>query len=157
MPEVRPAIKSTRTASYRQDSLAGSPARDYGELQNIRPMLSRTSTMDPSPSHRRDTSPMAPPRPIRMPSDSLTIRTTRGQLRSVDPTINEHDVFGDDSTFYASSSPDHSFGARSVSPATSHGSSSAAFPITASKKPPPPIPAKRRPPPPPPAKRIIPT
>ena len=153
MAEPRPAIRSNRSTSYRQDS----SAVDYGEMYVKRPSFTRNATMDSAASSRRDISPMAPPRPARMPSDSLTLRTTRTQLRNVDQTIDEQDVFRDDSTFYTNSSPDHAYSNRSVSPATSQDSS-AALPTSVSsvkKGPPPPPPAKKRAPPPPPMKRTV--
>jgi hypothetical protein len=153
MPEARPSIKSSRAASYRQES----PAGDYGDHARPRPNLSRSTTFEAQAS-RHDTSPAPGPHLARMPSDSLTIRTTKSQLRTVDFPAIDQDVFHDDSTFYTNSSPDYSYGDRSVSPATSHGSTGV-IPITSlgKKGPPPPPPSrgKKPPPPPPPAKRTL--
>ena len=156
MAEVRPVISSSRTTSYRQEP----SGREYAASPASKPTLTRTVTMEPT---RRDISPMGAPRLPRMPSDSLTIRTTRTQLRPVDPVLNEQDVFADDSTFYTSSSPDRSHGELSTSPATSHGSGNIPFTSASNKKAPPPPPPSRAtkpglnkaPPPPPPIKKTV--
>ena len=148
--ETRPTIPPGRTYTSRQES----PARGHDNLVSTRPSMTRTVTMEPS---RRDISPIGAPKLTRMPSDSLTIRTTRTQLRAVDQTITEHDVFADDSTAYTNSSPEQSHGELSTSPATSQGSG----PIY-KKGPPPPPPSRatkpgigKAPPPPPPLKKTI--
>lgn len=113
----------------------------------------------------RDASP--PQRVSRVPSDNLTMRTQRSQLRPLAKASTENDFFSDpsdDSTFHSNSSPDRSYKERSASPATSHGSAppsrtasySTLNAATNSKKqapPPPPSRAKKPPPPPPPMKR----
>ncbi len=151
VPEARPSIKSTRALSYRATE---SPARDYDERSQPRPNLGRSTTFE-GPQIRRDISPMGMQRLSRLPSDSLAIRTTKAQLRNVDQTVPEHDVFQDDSPFYSNSSPEsYAYGERSVSPATSHGSGGA----TSLKKgppPPPPSRAKKAPPPPPPKRSLL--
>ena len=155
--EPRPTIKNSRTASYRMSEF---PAAESADTGYSRPGYIRSTTFEGPTQLRRDVSPVAAPRLSRIPSDSLTIRTTRSNLRTVDPAIAESNVFNDheDSNFESNSSPDRSYGERSVSPATSHGS----FPnltatSTVKKGPPPPPPsrAKKPPPPPPPAKRSL--
>lgn len=80
------------------------------------------------------------------------IRTARSNLRSLD----DQDVFGDDSGSYTNGS-DRGYGDQAVSPATSHGSE--VTPLTGKKSagppPPPPSRAKKPPPPPVPAKKSV--
>ena len=152
-PEPRPTIKSSRAASYR----APEEPADTG---HFRPGYIRSTTFEGPTQLRRDISPVPAPRLSRIPSDSLTIRTTRTNLRAVDPAIAESNVFNDyeDSNFESNSSPDRSYGARSISPATSHGSFANLTTTSALKKGPPPAPpsrSKKPPPPPPPAKRSL--
>lgn len=167
-PEPRPSIKSTRgVSSY---NVVESPVKDYSGSDYIsaRPNYARSTTFEGPTQLRRDASPMSAPRMARAPSDSLTIRTTRSQLRTVSKPSQERDVFvdpSDDSAFYSNSSPDRSYGERSVSPATSNGSipsrtaSSTTLNAnvpTGRKGPPPPPPSRaKKPPPPPPAKRVV--
>lgn len=82
----------------------------------------------------------------------------RGQLRQTNRinTRDAPDVFGDpsDESTLNSASPDRSYGARSVSPATSHGSAGALTNASNGRKAPPPPPSRaKKPPPPPPMKR----
>lgn len=152
-PEPRPSIKSNHAASYRATE---SPVREYEERSQPRPTYGRSTTFEGPSQIRRDISPMGMQRLARLPSDSLAIRTTKSQLRTVDQTVPEHDVFQDDSPFYSNSSPDsYAHGARSVSPATSQGSGGAT-PLKKGPPPPPPSRAlKKPPPPPPPSKRSL--
>jgi len=160
LAEPRPIIKTNRAASYR---VPESSTADFAETVNSRPGFNRSTTFEGPTQLRRDISPVAAPRVSRVPSDSLTIRTQRSQLRTVDAAASEHNVFNDqdDSTFYSNSSPDRSYGERSVSPATSHGSFANLTTIGSNpvgkKGPPPPPPSrgKKPPPPPPPAKRSL--
>lgn len=161
LPEARPTIKTSRTASYRLPEPA---AADFVDPTQSRPGFNRTTTFEGPTQLRRDVSPAPAPRLPRIPSDSLTIRTQRSQLRTVGPATSEPNVFTDqdDSTFYSNSSPDRSWGERSVSPATSQGSvvnlATTGSALAAGKKgppPPPPSRAKKPPPPPPPAKRSL--
>jgi hypothetical protein len=79
----------------------------------------------------------------------------RGQLRQTNRINTGTDLFGDpsDESTINSASPDRSYGARSVSPATSHESSENRT-ATGKKAPPPPPPSRaKKPPPPPPMKR----
>lgn len=143
--EVRPKITASRSSRPLDQSSDHSPA------PSMRPNYARATTFNDFPQPTRDLSPATRPGISRIPSDSLMIRTARSNLRSVD----EQDVFGDDSGSYTNSS-DRGYGDQSISPATSHGSE--ATPL-ASKKggppPPPPSRAKKPPPPPVPAKRSV--
>lgn len=151
--EIRPAIKSNRTASYRGTE---SPARDYEDRNPPRPNFGRSTTFEGPSQIRRDISPIGMQRLSRLPSDTLAIRTTKSLLRSVDQNVAEQDIFQDDSPFHSNSSPDsYAYGERSVSPATSQGSGGA---TPMKKGPPPPPPSrglKKAPPPPPPVKRSL--
>jgi len=154
-PEPRPSIKSTRSVSSRFP--AESPAKDFLSAATSRPAISRSTTFEGPTQIRRDLSPVPNMHhPARVPSDSLTIRTQRSQLRNVNNAVPEYDVFDDqiDSPF-SNSSPDRSYGDASVSPATSHGSVAGAR--IKGPPPPPPSRAKKPPPPPPPpaAKRSV--
>jgi hypothetical protein len=158
-PESRPSIKSTRSVSSRPVPESG--AKDFLSASSSRPAISRSTTFQGPTQIRRDVSP-APnlPRLARVPSDSLTIRTQRSQLRTVNKAASEYDAFDDqgDSPFSNSnsnsnSSPDRYYGDASVSPATSHGSVAGAR--IKGPPPPPPSRAKKPPPPPPPAKRSV--
>lgn len=153
VPEPRPSIKSSRATSHRTTE---SPVREYDERSQTRPNFARSTTFEGPSQIRREISPMGMQRLARLPSDTLAIRTTKSQLRTVDQTVPEHDVFQDDSPFYSNSSPEsYAYGARSVSPATSHGSGSAT-PLKKGPPPPPPSRAlKKPPPPPPPSKRSL--
>lgn len=162
-PPERPSIKSNRAPSSTQtasESLHRDPS-GY-DRPSSRPALNRatTSTGFEGPTQWRDASPME--KIARVPSESLTVRTQRQQLRPVRPPQDSENSNepSDESTLY--SSPDRSYKERSASPATSHGSappsrstSYAEFPN--GKKPPPPPPPSRAkkppPPPPPPMKR----
>lgn len=148
----RPSIKSHRTVS------------NYSTTSEPRPTYNRSTTFEgPAQLHQqrqRDFSPSpSTQRLTRIPSESLSVRTAlaRPQSRVASSTLAEHDVFNDNhynSDF--TNSPDRSYGERSVSPATSHGSFATGSGFPTSKKgppPPPPSRAKKPPPPPPPAKR----
>ena len=152
-PEQRPSIKSTRSVSSRFAS--ESPARGPSSGTSSRPGINRSTTFQGPTQIRRDVSPASNmPRLARVPSDSLTIRTQRSQLRTVNNAVPQYDVFDDqtDSPFN-NISPDRSYGDASVSPATSHGSVAGAK--IKGPPPPPPSRAKKPPPPPPPSKRNL--
>jgi hypothetical protein len=153
-PEPRPTIKNSRTASYRMQEF---PPPEPADVVHSRPGGIRSSTFEGPTQLRRDISPVAAPRLSRIPSDSLTIRTTRSNLRTVDPAMAENNIFHDqeDSALESNSSPDRSYGERSVSPATSHGSFANLSSAKKGPPPPPPSRAKKPPPPPPPAKRSL--
>jgi len=155
--ESRPALKH-RTPSYKLSEFQSTE-----QLSNIpaRPAYGRSATFDVTSRLRQD-QPPAIARPSRIPSESLAIRTGPSPLRQ--GKNNSENVFGDqdDSVFYSPSSPDQSYGDRSISPATSHESginiaSTASMGPSGRKGPPPPPPsrAKKPPPPPPPAKRSL--
>lgn len=165
MPEpepVRPSIRSTgRVASSsrldRHD--------DYAMPESPqRPNYSRSATFQgPTTIHREST----PVNGMRKPSIPQDPASLRAQLRPSNRiNTNGNDVFGDpsDDSTLNSASPDRSYGERSVSPATSHGSAAsrnASYSTltnsnaNARKGPPPPPPsrAKKPAPPPPPMKR----
>ncbi|KAL8939640.1 MAG: hypothetical protein Q9216_003248 [Gyalolechia sp. 2 TL-2023] len=165
LPPERPAIRSTRTASSYVPS--ESPQReaqdnDYGFN---RPNNQRTNTFEGPTQLHRDSSPIPIGRTARVPSDSLTIRTQRSQLRPSGRMPSGNEGFtepSDESIIY--SSPDRSYDERSASPATSYGSApsrTASYstlngaPTNGKKQAPPPPPSrgKKPPPPPPPMKR----
>ena len=162
-PPERPSIKSSRVPSSSQMG-SDLPRRDPSlyDRPPSRPTVNRatTSTGFEGPTQLRDASPIG--RISRVPSESLTVRNQRQQLRPIRPPqeIEAPNEPSDESTLY--SSPDRSYKERSASPATSQGSappsrttSYSEFP--SGKKPPPPPPPSRAkkppPPPPPPMKR----
>ncbi len=165
LPPERPPIRSTRTASSHITSESSHREAQDNDLANSRPNIHRTNTFEGPTQLRRDSSPIAIGRMGRVPSDSLTVRTQRSQLRPAVRMPSGNDVFNepsDESTLY--SSPDRSYDERSASPATSYGSapsrtasySTLNASTTNGKKqapPPPPSRAKKPPPPPPPMKR----
>ena len=141
--EPRATIKNSRVASQRTSEFHTAETGDTG---SSRPSYIRSTTFEGPTQLRRDISPAAAPRLSRIPSDSLTIRTTRSHLRTVDPAATEGNVFNDheESAFESNSSPDRSYGDRSISPTTSHGSfANLANPATTKKGPPPPPPPAR--------------
>lgn len=159
LPPERPAIRSTRTAS--SHILSESPQRDVhdGDYSFSRPNNFRSNTFEGPTQLRRESSPIPISRTSRVPSDSLTVRTQRSQLRSTGRTNEGVTEPSDESIVY--SSPDRSYDGRSASPATSFGSTpsrSASYSTlnattTNGKKqapPPPPSRGKKPPPPPPP-------
>ena len=163
--EARPSIRSTRAASSQLPTESvQKEVQGYG-FGSGRPGVNRANTTFEGPTQLyRDSSP--PQRVSRVPSDNLSMRNQRSQLRPLAKVTPENDLFNepsDDSTFHSSSSPDRSYKERSASPATSLGSGpsrSASYSTlnaaTNGKKqapPPPPSRAKKPPPPPPPMKR----
>jgi len=167
VPEARPSIRSARAASSQiPPESPQSEVQGYG-YGSVRPGVNRANTTFEGPTQLyRDSSP--PQRVSRVPSDNLTVRNQRSQLRPLSRVTPENDLFSepsDDSTFHSSSSPDRSYKERSASPATSYGSgpsrstsySTLSAAANGGKKqappPPPPSRAKKPPPPPPPMKR----
>lgn len=164
-PPERPAIRSTRTAS--SHLFSESPHRETQDFDHgfSRPSAQRTSTFEGPTQLHRDSSPIPISRASRVPSDSLTVRTQRSQLRTTGRVPGGVEAFtepSDESLLY--SSPDRSYDERSASPATSYGSAPSrtesystlnAATTNGKKQPPPPPPsrAKKPPPPPPPMKR----
>jgi len=162
VPEpVRPSIRSQgRVPSSAPTRLENRLERlntndDYYESpQPQRPNLSRTSTFQGPTSIYRES-----PISATMSRQNSNFGDLRGNLRPPSRINTERaDVFGDpsdDSTMH-SASPDRSYGARSISPATSQGSDASKTAMTANgrKGPPPPPPSRaKKPPPPPPMKR----
>jgi hypothetical protein len=164
-PDTRPSIRSNRAVSSYHHP-AQSQYRDVASVESsARPVFNRSTTFEGPSSLHQDISPVAFSRLSRVTSDSLSNPSYRMQLR---PTkgFAHNDGFGDpsdESAFNSNSSPDRSYGARSASPATSHGSlpSRTASSTTlhagvsnGKKAPPPPPPSRsKKPPPPPPIKR----
>lgn len=165
LPPERPSIRSTRTAS--SHIVSDSPQREAQDTEYGygRPNIHRTNTFEGPTQLHRDLSPIPIGRTSRVPSDSLTVRTQRSQLRPTVRMPNGSEAPNepsDESVLY--SSPDRSYDERSASPATSYGSApsrSASYSTlnaatsNGKKQPPPPPPsrAKKPPPPPPPMKR----
>ena len=167
-PPERPSIRSNRAVSSNQ--APDSPRRENGgyDYGHSRPNVHRCTTFEGPTQLYREGSPVSSQRMARVPSDSLTMRTQRSQLRPVSKVATSSDALddpSDTSTFYSNStgSPDRYFGERAASPATSYGSvpSRTASSSTlngmatgAKKAPPPPPPSRaKKPPPPPPMKR----
>lgn len=151
MPEVRPSIKSHRSATSRYPD---PPIADAEDSRPARPGFGRSTTYQSTTSARSDLSPVPANRLSRVPSDSLMIQSTRSNLRRVD-TMPSEDVFADESpTSYSTQ--------RSISPSTPQSSGSQT-PFSAGRRPPPPPPPSRaskpglgKPaPPPPPTKRTL--
>ena len=164
--ETRPPIRSTRAASSNLPPESPWKETQGYDFDSVRPGVNRAKTTFEGPTQLyRDSSP--PQRVSRVPSDNLTVRNQRSQLRPLSRVTPENDSFNepsDDSTFHSNSSPERSYKERSASPATSHGSgpsrstsystlSAAANGKKQAPPPPPPSRAKKPPPPPPPMKR----
>ncbi|KAI9826927.1 MAG: hypothetical protein M1832_005866 [Thelocarpon impressellum] len=164
-PEPRPSIRSSRVAAA---AAYESPARELPGSQtnaSARPANGRASTFQGPTQIHRDVSPVGGQHLSRIPTDPPALPKNRSQLRPVGRVATANDVFGDpsDESTRNDSSPDRSYGERSISPATSHGSipSRTASSTTlnagfssAKKAPPPPPPCRsKKPPPPPPMKR----
>jgi hypothetical protein len=167
MPEpetVRQSIRSQSRvpSSSRLNSQLGTQD-EYPQRESPprRTNISRASTFQGPTAIYRE-SPISDSRKNSVPND---VGTLRAQLRPSN-RINTggSDVFGDpsDDSTLNSASPDRSYGARSVSPATSHGSvasrttsqSTLTNATNGRKGPPPPPPSRaKKPPPPPPMKR----
>jgi hypothetical protein len=155
MPEpepVRPSIRSqTRIQPTHLDTSQDSRLRDEYSQSPSRPNLGRSATFQgPTAIHRGS--------PITHRQDSVPtdVGALRSQLRQTNRiTTSGPDLFIDpsDGSTINSASPDRSYGARSVSPATSQDSSSSRT-TTSKRAPPPPPPSRaKKPPPPPPMKR----
>jgi len=156
---LRPSIRSTgRVAS--SSRLSVQPEYPESPVSPIRPNMGRSQTFQGPTSIQRETTPVNG-RQGSVPNDPGVLRN---QLRPTNRTYTGNDVFGDpsDESTMNSGSPDRSWGERSISPATSHGSvtsRSASYTTlpsaTNGRKGPPPAPPARskKPPPPPPMKR----
>lgn len=160
---VRAPIRSqARVSSTSRINTHLSTHGEYPEMDSPqRPSMGRSTTFQGPASIHRELTPVSDSRRSAYPSDASTLR---GQLRPGNRIQTGGEFFcdpSDDSTLN-SSSPDRSYGARSVSPATSHGSvpsRTASYSTLTNvpngrKAPPPPPPSRaKKPPPPPPVKR----
>ena len=155
----RPSFRASRLVS---GSVPQSPAKEAPsfDFRPGRPAVNRAVTYD-IPSHARDSSPASSYSMHRVPSDSLSIRNQKSQLRPVSRVVT--DIAADNSDYSNdTNSPDRGLDDSITSPSTSYGSvpsrnfSSGTLSTFSSKKaPPPPPPArtKKPPPPPPPMRR----
>jgi len=133
---VRPSIKArAATARY------GDPPAVEVDAPRARPGIGRSTTYQIQPQERRDISPVQPNRLTRVPSDSLMIQSTRSNLRRVDATSSQQDIFADDSppTPQSTGSQTPIGGRRPPPPPPSRSSK----PGGVGKAAPPPPPAKR--------------
>ncbi|KAJ5134597.1 hypothetical protein N7448_000384 [Penicillium atrosanguineum] len=158
--ESRPTIRSHRTITTE------SPARELypPTISYTRGTLTRTPTFEGPSQLRQEQAPAASQWVQRTASDTMTSGRNstlfpNGRL-PIDPYADSEEV-----SSYGRSSPEQSYGNRSNSPATSHGSVASRRPSAttlstaglAKKAPPPPPPcrSKKPPPPPPPMKRSL--
>jgi hypothetical protein len=159
MPEpepVRPSIRSQGrvSSSSRLETRLNThdeyPQGDSPQRSNF----GRSATFQGPTAIYRESTPVSRSRKNSIPND---VGTLRSQLRpSNRVNTNNSDVFGDpsDDSTLNSGSPDRSYSARSVSPATSQGSVGSRTTTNGRKGPPPPPPSRaKKPPPPPPMKR----
>lgn len=167
MPEpepVRPSIRSQSRvpSSTRHDNRIDNryDTRDDHSDSPQRPNISRSATFQGPISIHRESTPVSSMRKATVPHDPGAARAHLRPSNRIN--TNGSDVFGDpsDDSTLNSGSPDRSYGERSVSPATSHGSGAsrnASYTLansTNSRKVPPPPPSRaKKPPPPPPMKR----
>lgn len=156
--ESRPTIRSSKTI------MTETPARELHPTNGFpRPVLNRTSTFEGPTQLRHEQAPVASQWIQRTTSDTLSAQRslpTNGRTFVNDPYADSEEV-----SSYGRSSPERSYGARSSSPATSHGSVASRRPsatalnsVPLNKKAPPPPPpsrSKKPPPPPPPMKRTL--
>ena len=154
-------MRSTRMVS---GSVPQSPAKEFSGygFGPARPAVNRSVTYD-MPSHVRDSSPASSYSMHRVPSDSLSIRNQRSQLKPVPVSRVITDTAADNSdasTYYSNdtSSPDRLVDdsiASSYGSVPSRSFSSGTLSAMGKKGPPPPPPlrAKKPPPPPPPMRR----
>lgn len=159
--ESRHVIRSNRPVS----TIVESSTRDFYSADPglQRPAYSRTPTFEGPTQLRGDQSPASPQRMSRLASDNLAIRRNRSQLRPVSKAFDSYVDSPEDAGSHGNTSPDRSYGERSASPATSHGSnvsrtasSTTLNSVGIGKKiPPPPPPRAKKPPPPPPAKKYL--
>ncbi|KAJ5378778.1 hypothetical protein N7509_011897 [Penicillium cosmopolitanum] len=155
--ETRPTIRSSKTI------MSEMPTRELHPNNGFpRPVLSRTPTFEGPSQLRHEQTPVASQWIQRTTSDSLAGQRNvpaSGRPFASDPYADS------EVSSYGRSSPERSYGARSSSPATSHGSVASRRPSatalnsgTLTKKAPPPPPpsrSKKPPPPPPPMKRTL--
>lgn len=161
-PETRPSIRSTG----RVPSSSRFDRHDEYDMPESpqRPNYGRSATFQGPTTIHRESTPVNGMRKASIPQDPASLRA---QLRPSNRIhTNGSDVFGDpsDDSTLNSASPDRSYGDRSVSPATSHGSAAsrnASYTVLTNSNangrkaapPPPPSRAKKPAPPPPPMKR----
>ena len=160
----RPTLRSNRVIS---GSVPQSPTKELPGLdfRPGRPAVNRSVTYDIT-NQVRDSSPASSYSMHRVPSDSLSIRNQRSQLRPVSRVVTDAGADNSDaSTYYSNdtNSPDRMVDDGNGSPTTSYGSvqsrtfsSGTLSGITGGKKappPPPPCRSKKPPPPPPPMRR----
>jgi hypothetical protein len=168
MPEpepVRPSIRSQGRvpSSSRLDTRVDNrmdPHDDYLDSPQ-RPSFGRSATFQGPTTIHRESTPVSSFRKSAVPQDPGAARAHLRPSNRVN--TNGSDVFGDpsDDSTLNSGSPDRSYGERSVSPATSHGSvasrtasySTLNGSANGRKAPPPPPSRAKKPPPPPPMKR----
>ena len=168
-PETRPSIRSNRAVS--SNHLPESPRKESQGYDSYgsRPPYGRSTTFEGPTQIYGESPPVSMQRISRVPSENLSMRTQRAQLRPLSRVVTGNEPFddpSDTSTFYSNStsSPDRYFEERAASPAMSYrstpsrtASSSTLNTMVSSngKKPPPPPPPSRakKPPPPPPMKR----
>lgn len=153
-PEVRPSIRSqSRILPSRVETSREARIHDEYSQSPSRPNIGRSATFQsPTAIHR---GPLITSRQDSVPADVGALRSQLRQTSRIN--TNGPDLFSDpsDGSTINSASPDRSYGARSVSPATSHDSSGSRSalnkrvppppPPSRSKKPPPPLPMKRAP------------
>lgn len=162
-PEVRPTIRSQgRVPSSSRLDTRLDTHDEYPQAESPgRPNFGRASTFQGPIAIYRESTPVSGYRKQTVPQDPGSLRA---QLRpSSRVNTGGSDVFGDpsDDSTLNSASPDRSYSARSVSPATSHGSvgsrtasySTLNNATNGRKAPPPPPSRAKKPPPPPPMKR----
>jgi hypothetical protein len=169
MPEpepVRPSIRSQgRVPSSSRLENRLNTHDEYPQVDSPpRPTFGRSSTFQGPTAIYRESTPLSSHRQQSVPPAPSDVGTLRANLRPSNRVDTRSDVFGDpsDDSTINSASPDRSYGERSVSPATSHGSvasrSASYTTVTQAtngrKGPPPPPPSRaKKPPPPPPMKR----
>ncbi|KAF7959815.1 hypothetical protein EAE96_001421 [Botrytis aclada] len=161
IPELeapRPSIRSNtpRVNTTRVASTSGIGRREDRREEHSppsspqRPSIGRSSTFQGPTTHYRESPSSNRLNTLPPPTDAGSLRAS---LRpSARTNIISADLFNDpsDDSTLNSNSPDRSYGARSVSPATSHGSNSTP---NSRRAPPPPPSRAKKPAPPPPMKR----
>lgn len=163
--EMRPSIRSTRTASTAILSESHRRETELPDFDCQRPGINRSTTFQ-GPTQLRDMSPLGGGRISRVPSENINMRVQRSQLRPLHRAASGLDVFGDsfdEPNYKNEDSLDRTLeigSQRSASPATSLGSApsrttsysalSSSFPNSKKQAPPPPPSRAKKPPPPPP-------
>ncbi|APA10463.1 hypothetical protein SS1G_07033 [Sclerotinia sclerotiorum 1980 UF-70] len=162
--ELEPPRPSIRSNTPRVNTTRVASTSGLGRMEEYsppsspqRPSIGRSSTFQGPTTHYRESQTSNRLNSIPSASDAGSLRVN---LRPTARTsITSGDVFNDpsDDSTLNSNSPDRSYGARSVSPATSHGSrgsrSASISAANARRAPPPPPSRTKKPAPPPPVKR----